>query len=47
MSETYHYMTVVQSLVKLAFCHIDMETHHERRLEKGIGKLWGDGKKSS
>ena len=48
LSETYHYVTVAQtcSPEKLAFCHIDMEMYHERRLEKGIGKLWGDGEKS-
>ena len=49
LSETYCYTTVVRtcSLVKLAFCRIGTETRCERRLEKGVDKLWGDGEKPS
>ena len=49
LSETCHHMTVMWtcSAVKLPSCPIDMETHCERRLEKGIGRSWGNGGKLS
>ena len=49
LGETCHYATVawICSSVKLVFCRIGMGTCCERRLEKGIGKLWGDGEKLS